>query len=83
MFTLRNVLLALTVFLLTGALSAQVRVVVTVEGHKSAAAPQLTQNDVMVYQGDERLKVTGWEPVGSDRAAFRTWISRDRFDGQA
>jgi hypothetical protein len=75
--TLRNLLLALTAFLLTGALAAQVRIVVTVEGHKGAPTPQLTQNDVMVYQNDERLKVTGWEPVGSDHTALQLWLLID------
>jgi hypothetical protein len=74
MLTLRNLF---TAFLLTGALSAQVRIVVTVEGRKGAPTPQLAQNDVMVYQGDERLKVTGWEPVGSDRAALQLWLLID------
>ncbi len=73
----RNFLCVLPVLLVTGALSAQVRIVVTVEGHKGAPTPQLTQNDVMVYQGDERLKVTGWEPVGSDRAALQLWLLID------
>jgi hypothetical protein len=77
MVTLRNFTVVLGVFLLTGALSAQVRVVVTVEGHKSAAAPQLTQNDVMVYQNDERIRATAWEPVGSDAAALQLWVLID------
>src|SRR6266478_2284165 len=77
MFTLRNLLVVLTVFLLAGALSAQVRIVVTVEGHKGAAAPQLTQNDVMVYVNDERARATGWEPAGSDNAALQLWILID------
>src|SRR5258708_33708730 len=77
MFTLRNLFVALTVFLLTGSLSAKVRVVVTVEGHKTAATPQLTQNDVMVYLNDERMRATAWEPVGSDTAALQLWVVID------
>ena len=77
MFTLRNLFVALTVFLLTGSLSAQVRIVATVEGHKGAVAPQLTQNDVMVYVNDERMRITGWEPVGSDAAALQIWVLID------
>jgi hypothetical protein len=74
MFTLRNLLVVL---MLTGTLTAQERIVVTVEGHKGAAAPQLTQNDVMVYVNDERMRATGWEPVGSDRAALQLWVLID------
>src|SRR5260370_12981285 len=77
MFTLRNLFVALTVFLLTGSLSAQVRIVATVEGHKGAATPPLTQNDMMVYVNDERMRVTGWEPVGSDHAALQLWVLID------
>src|SRR5258708_19161953 len=78
MSTLRNLFLGLTVFLLTGVLSAQEgRIVVTVEGHKGVASPQLTQNDVMVYLNDERLRVTGWEPIGSDHAALQLWVLID------
>jgi hypothetical protein len=76
MFTLRNVFV-LTAFLLTGALRAQVRIVVSVEGHKGAATPQLTQNDVLVYQNDERARVTGWEPVGSDGTPLQLWLLID------
>jgi hypothetical protein len=76
MFTLRN-LFVLTAFLLTGALRAQVRIVVSVEGHKGAATPQLTQNDVLVYQNDERARVTGWEPVGSDGTPLQLWLLID------
>src|SRR5258706_6427578 len=76
MFTLRNLFVSLAVFLQAAALSAQERIVVTVEGHKGAA-PQLTQNDVMVYVNDERMRVTGWEPVGSDAAALQIWVLID------
>jgi len=75
MFSLRN--LSLTLFLLVGTLGAQERIVVTVEGHKNATAPELTQNDVMAYQNGERMRVTGWEPVRSDRAALQLWLVID------
>jgi hypothetical protein len=73
--TLRN--LSLTLFLLASALAAQVRLVVTVEGHKGTPAPELTQNDVMVYVNDERMRVTGWEPVSSDPASLQLWLVID------
>src|SRR5690348_1113703 len=51
------------------------KIVVTVEGPKSAAPPELTQSDVLVFQNDQRLRVTGWEPVR--RTGAQLWLLID------
>ncbi len=71
-------------FLLTGAAlakdqpagaSAPVRIVATVEGQKGAAPPELTPDDVMVFQNDQRLRVTGWQPI--NRVGLQIWLLID------
>src|SRR5713226_5923794 len=71
-------------FLLTGAAFAKdrpagapvpVRIVATVEGQKGAAPPELTPDDVMVYQNDQRMRVTSWQPV--DRVGLQLWLLID------
>ena len=47
-----------------------VRIVVTVEGKKDAAPPNLARNDVLVYLDNERMRVTDWTPVQNDRTGF-------------
>jgi hypothetical protein len=39
-----------------------VRIVVTVEGKKDAAPPNLTRDDVLVYVDNQRMRVTDWTP---------------------
>lgn len=69
------VLLA-SIFLLGFAASAQnQRVVVTVEGHKDAAPPAVTQADVMVSVENQRARVTGWTPARTAGTEF--WILID------
>src|SRR5260370_29883327 len=68
-------------FLLTGAAlakdqpagaSAPVRIVATAEGQKGAAPPELTPDDVMVFQNDQRLRVTGSQPI--NRVELQIWL---------
>jgi hypothetical protein len=51
------------------------RVVVTIEGHKDAAPPPVTQADVMVAVENQRARVTGWTPVRT--AGTELWILID------
>jgi hypothetical protein len=56
---------------------ALVRMVVTVEGKKDAAPPNLAPNDVMVYLDNERMRVTDWTPVQNDRTCLELWLLID------
>jgi hypothetical protein len=51
------------------------RVVVTVEGHKDATPPAISQADVMVSVDNQRGRVTGWTPVRT--AGAELWILID------
>src|SRR6266478_2704051 len=90
MLTIRNairyVCAALVVCLLANATRAQdqatssgtlVRIVVTVEGKKDTAPPNLAPNDVMVYLDNERMRVTDWTPVQNDRTGLELWLLID------
>src|SRR5712692_2286843 len=85
MLTIRNVF-ALLVVCFAGPAGAQdqatgssvpVRIVVTVEGQKNAAPPSLTQNDVLVYLDNQRMRVTDWTPVQNDRIGMQLWLLID------
>ena len=76
---IRNVCAVLVVCFLANATRAQdqatssgalVRIVVTVEGKKDAAPPNLAPNDVLVYLDNERMRVTYWTPVQNDRTGL-------------
>ena len=54
-----------------------VRIVVSVEGQKGAAPPNLARNDVLVYLDNQRMPVTGWTPVQNDRSGFELWLLID------
>src|SRR6266853_6239830 len=56
---------------------ALVRIVVTVEGKKDAAPPNLAPNDVLVYLENERMRVTDWTPVQNDRTGLELWLLID------
>jgi len=56
---------------------ALVRIVVTVEGKKDAAPPNLAPNDVLVYLDNERMRVTDWTPVQNDRTGLELWLLID------
>jgi hypothetical protein len=60
-----------------------VRVVVTVEGHKDAAPPNVTRDDVMVYLENQRMRVTDWQPIQNERIGLQLWILIDDGDDPA
>lgn len=51
--------------------------VVTVEPRHGSEVPVITQNEVMVYQGHDRDKVTEWTPAQGDHAALEMFILMD------
>src|SRR5271167_613271 len=70
----------------TGNLAAQLapaengvpaRMVVTEEARQGSNAPVIDLADVIVYQGDERDKVTGWVPALGDHAGLEFFILLD------
>jgi len=86
MLTIRSVCGLVFVCLLAGQARAQdqatgsgvpVRVVVTVEGKKDAAPPNLTRDDVLVFVDNQRMRVTGWTPVQNDRIGLQLWLLID------
>ena len=92
MLTLRNVFALPVLCFLAGPAPAQdqapgsgvrVRIVVTEEGQKDAAPPDLTRDDVLVYLDNERMRVTDWTPVQNDRWPDGRGDSRraDHIDG--
>jgi hypothetical protein len=71
---------------LAGAMSAQARtdvagnpvsVVVTVEGQKGSAPPNLTRDDVMVSLDNQRMRVTDWSPILSGPKGLQLWVLID------
>ncbi len=80
MLTTRTLPAFLAVCFFVGPARAQdqpVRVVVTVEAQKDAAPPTLTKDDVMVYLDNQRMRVTNWEPIQSDRIGLELWLLID------
>jgi hypothetical protein len=80
------VIALLVVFFLAGPARAQaqttgsgvpVRVVVTVEGKKDLAPPNLTRDDVLVYLDNQRMRVTDWTPIQNDRIGSQLWLLID------
>lgn len=47
-----------------------VQVVVTVEAVKGSVVPEVGRDDVLVHEGHDRDKVTGWVPAQGDNAAL-------------
>jgi hypothetical protein len=54
-----------------------VNLVATVEARHGSNVPTITQDDVMVYQGRDRDKVTGWLPLQGDHAGLELFILLD------
>ena len=86
MLTIRNVFALLVVCFAAGPARPQeqapgsgvpVRIVVTVEGQKGAAPPNLAPNDVLVYLDNQRMRVTGWTPAQNDRTGLQLWLLID------
>ena len=56
---------------------APVHMVVTVEAKHGNTPPEITQQDVMVYQGKTRDQVTDWIPAKGDHAALDFFVLID------
>jgi hypothetical protein len=56
---------------------AGVHMLVTVEAHHGANPPDITRDDVMVYEGRDRDRVTDWIPAQGDHAALEFMILID------
>jgi hypothetical protein len=54
-----------------------VNLVATVEARHGSNIPAITRDDVMVYQGRDRDKVTGWLPLQGDHAGLELFILLD------
>jgi hypothetical protein len=54
-----------------------VRIIVGVEGKKGAKPPEVTRDDVMVLQKNQRLPVISWTPLRQDPAGLQLWILID------
>jgi hypothetical protein len=53
-----------------------VQIVVTAESHDGKNLP-VTREDVMVFEGHDRLPVTGWTPFQGDRAGLELYVLVD------
>jgi hypothetical protein len=54
-----------------------VHLVVSAEARHGSDVPELSQRDVMVYEGHDRDKVTGWIPAKGDYAALELFLLLD------
>ena len=54
-----------------------VNLVATVEARHGSNVPTITRDDVMVYQGRDRDKVTDWLPLQGDHAGLELFILLD------
>ncbi len=52
-------------------------VLVTVEARHGLSVPEVSQRDVMVYEGHDRDQVTGWIPAQGDNAGLELFILLD------
>jgi hypothetical protein len=84
--TRRTILFVATAFLLTtlnawgqqaSASGAPVHMVVTVEARHGNSPPEITKQDVMVYEGHDRDKVTDWVPAQGEHGALEFFIMID------
>jgi hypothetical protein len=56
---------------------AAVNLVVTVEARHGSNVPDVSRDDVMVYQGHDREKVTAWQPLQGDHAGLELFVLLD------
>jgi hypothetical protein len=54
-----------------------VNLVLTVEARHGSNIPDVTRDDVMVYEGRDRDRVTGWLPLQGDHAGLEFFIMLD------
>ena len=50
--------------------SVPVHIVVMLEARHGTTPPEITREDVMVYEGHDRDRVTDWLPAQGERAAL-------------
>jgi hypothetical protein len=65
----------------TGTQGAPEHLLVTVEARHGANIPEISQRDVMVYEGHDRDQVTDWVPAQGDHAALELFILLDDGSG--
>ncbi|HWF12765.1 MAG TPA: hypothetical protein VG272_03445 [Candidatus Acidoferrales bacterium] len=58
-----------------------VQMIVSVEPRHGNQIPMITQQDIMVYQGHDRLPVTGWIPAKGEKAGLQLAILIDESAG--
>ncbi len=82
-FSLAILVAALAVSQLTvaqdGDSGVPVSIVVTVAARRGNTMPEITKQDVMVYQGRTRAKVTDWAPAQGDRAGLQLFVLLDDY----
>jgi hypothetical protein len=61
----------------SGVKAVPVTMVVSVETRHQGAVPIVHKEDVRVLQGNNRLMVTGWEPLAGERAALQLFVLMD------
>jgi hypothetical protein len=54
-----------------------VHMVVTVEARRGTEVPEVTRDDVMVYQGRDRDRVTEWTPLREEHAGLELFVAVD------
>jgi hypothetical protein len=54
-----------------------VHMIVTAEAHKGNDVPAIQKEDVMVFQGRDRMKTTDWLPLQGDHAELQLFILLD------
>jgi hypothetical protein len=60
---------------------AAVNLVVTVEARHGSNVPDITRDDVMVYESRDRDRVTGWLPLQQDHAGLEFFVLLDDSSG--
>jgi hypothetical protein len=60
-----------------------VHMVVTVEARHGSDVPAIQKEDVMVYQGRDRVKTVDWIPLQGDRAALELFLLLDDAAGSS
>src|SRR5258708_8260287 len=65
----------------TGTQGAPAHLLVTVEARHGSSVPEISQRDVMVYEGHDRDQVTDWVPAQGDHAALELFILLDDGSG--
>ena len=64
-----------------GTNAVSVHMVVTAEARHGSDVPEISQRDVMVYEGHDRDEVSSWIPAKGDNAALELFILLDDGSG--